>query len=479
MKERKTKIILYLVVLSTISIMILQVFWLTNSYKLQLEKQKGIIYTLVQESLQQERILSLVMSTNFSKEQASDIEKSLGGLMNNINPQNITLSYVDSIGSTQDNVGKILTDTLFESKIITLQNGKKNTLIQKTNFKGVDPPVQQKKIDSILTAKFEELKIPNRFEVQVVRLDSIKNIQKDSITLANAYINYSTPLPPYNFVNIEVYPHFLQGLSEIKGILVISILILGLLLYGLIQLIELFRREKKMSEIKNDFISNMTHEFKTPIATVSLAIESIRNFGVQKDPARLEEYLEICDQELKRVSKMIQSVLRMSQEKPYVIQTESLDLEEMLQKFALAVKPKITAQNGQLHIQHQQSLPAIELDAVHIENIFHNLLDNSLKYCSSTPQIYIRTQRKDQGVLIEFEDNGIGIPSAYLDRIFDQFFRVPTGNTHTYKGFGLGLSYVKKIVDLHQGKISVQSKVDKGTTISIYLPIKQTSHDTH
>jgi two-component system phosphate regulon sensor histidine kinase PhoR len=473
-RDKKTKLILYLVVISTISVLVLQVFWLTTTYQIQEEKQKGIIYTVIQESIQQQRVFSMVDSKLFGNDPGENILKAVGDLLLNTDFNNIVVDYKDSVSNYKINNGS-LSDTIYTTTINRPHNrGSSSTTIKSTNIKKIAPAVQQQHIDSMLTSKFKELQIPHRFLVEVSTLDSLATIQKDSAYLAKSYLNFSSPLPPFNYVNIEVYPSFIQNLLEIKWVLLISILVLSLLLFGLSQLIELYQQEKKMSEIKNDFISNMTHEFKTPIATVSLAIESIRHFGIQNDPKRMDEYLEICDQELKRVSKMIQSVLRMSQEKPYIVQPEPIHLDHMLDQFLKTVKPKLKERHGHIQIIHENTLPMVDLDAVHIENIFHNLLDNSLKYSENDPQISISTRLKGDYLQIDFEDNGIGIPSAYLERIFDHFFRVPTGNTHTYKGFGLGLSYVKKIVELHQGKITVQSKLGKGTTFTMLFPVKNT-----
>lgn len=228
-----------------------------------------------------------------------------------------------------------------------------------------------------------------------------------------------------------------------------------------------------MSEIKNDFISNMTHEFKTPISTVSLAIQSIRYFGIKDDPEKLDEYLGICLNELHRTSSMIERVLKLSHEKPFVIKLEEFSLSELLTTFHNQSKPVLTEFNGILDIQNDSTVDLITADKVHFGNLLFNLLDNSIKYrkAEENPHILIRFYNDDKNLYMIFRDNGIGISKVYLNKIFENFFRVPTGNVHNAQGFGLGLSYVQKIIHLHNGSIKVHSEVSKGTTFTIEIPL--------
>jgi signal transduction histidine kinase len=216
----------------------------------------------------------------------------------------------------------------------------------------------------------------------------------------------------------------------------------------------------------------MTHEFKTPIATASLAVELMSKFGIKDNPEKLDEYLNICGAELKRVSSMIETVLRLAQDNPYILKKESTDLGQILLDFQHQTRSKLDEAKGTLKISIADDFPYIEVDKTHLENILYNLLDNSLKYSRQAPAIQLRVDLEKQYFRLSFSDNGMGIPRDYLDRVFDQFFRVPMGNVHATKGFGLGLSYVKKIVELHGGTIQVESQLDKGTTFVLYIPVK-------
>ncbi len=263
--------------------------------------------------------------------------------------------------------------------------------------------------------------------------------------------------------------YYLQSLFKIISISILVTLSIAVLIYYLLRTIQ---KQKQLSEMKNDFISNMTHEFKTPLATVSLALESIKNFGVRDQPEKLDEYLTIGMGELNRVSMMIEKVLNLAKEKPYHLNKKQVVLSDFIQGIVRQMKPHIDQQNGEVHIDVINELPTVAIDEFHMGNAISNLIDNSLKYKRERPVIQITLKADQESVYIYFRDNGIGIPEAYFSAVFENFFRVPRGNVHDVKGFGVGLSYVLAIVKAHGGSIDVKSKVDQFTEFIIRLPVQ-------
>ncbi|WP_209331295.1 sensor histidine kinase [Lunatimonas salinarum] len=254
-----------------------------------------------------------------------------------------------------------------------------------------------------------------------------------------------------------------------------SLLFLTIIIYCFVYAIRVIFRQKKVSDIKNDFINNMTHEFKTPISTVSLAIEALQDPDIgQRDQFR-NRYLNIIKEENIRLGTQVEQVLQAAalDRKDFVLKFEKIDLLELIENvrshFGLIVEKK----GGTIQVHSEVHQPIIEADAFHLANILNNLLDNANKYSPEKPLIDIFVVASGDSVRISIRDNGIGMNKDALKKIFDKFYRVPTGNIHDVKGFGLGLSYVKTMVEAHHGTVQVESELGKGSIFTINLPIRQ------
>jgi two-component system phosphate regulon sensor histidine kinase PhoR len=226
-----------------------------------------------------------------------------------------------------------------------------------------------------------------------------------------------------------------------------------------------------MSEVKTDFINNMTHELKTPISTVSLALEALVNFDVRNNEERSLRYLDISRRELRRLSTMVEKVLNIAQyEKGEIsLNMELHSINDLIETVAETMSMQVQRKKGTLTCELNAHPDIILVDKVHFNNLLYNLIDNSNKYFVDKPEIYIATKNTNEGVILEISDKGIGMSKESLSRVFDKFYRVPTGNIHNVKGYGLGLSYVKDIVDMHGGKLNFISELNKGTTFIISL----------
>jgi len=232
-------------------------------------------------------------------------------------------------------------------------------------------------------------------------------------------------------------------------------------------------RQKKLSEIKNDFINNMTHELKTPLATISLAIDALKNEKVIQDREKMDYFNGIIKEENKRMNKHVETILQAAVMDRQEIQLTKQPLQvnglinEILSNYALQLQEK----NGAVELQLNARRDLINADPVHFRNLISNLIDNAVKYSKGNLLLKISTSNTNRNVIMRFEDNGIGMSRETVRRIFEKFYRAHTGNIHNVKGFGLGLSYVKTIIDAHNGKIKVDSTLGRGSTFIIEVPL--------
>jgi len=231
-------------------------------------------------------------------------------------------------------------------------------------------------------------------------------------------------------------------------------------------------KQKRLAEIKNDFISNITHELKTPIATVSVAIEALRTFSASMDAKKTKEYLDISANELQRLSLLVDKVLKLSmfEKKEIELQYEILDIKTLVEEVTSSMRLQFEKHQADVHLSVEGNT-TLEGDRLHLVSVIFNLLDNALKYTNGSPaQITIHINGSKDQVRLSIADNGIGIPAEYKDKVFEKFFRVPTGNLHNAKGYGLGLSYVSHVVGKHKGTIKVESFDENGSNFIITLP---------
>ncbi|HTM91873.1 MAG TPA: HAMP domain-containing sensor histidine kinase [Flavisolibacter sp.] len=236
-------------------------------------------------------------------------------------------------------------------------------------------------------------------------------------------------------------------------------------------------RQKKLSEIKNDFINNMTHEFKTPIATISLAVDAIRNEKVQRDTAKLGYFSSIIKEENQRMNRQVETILKsaLMDRQEVQLNLKPLHVHEIIRDVADNFILRLQEKQGMLETDLSATEDLIEGDEVHISNLVTNLMDNAVKYSKENvpPVIRLVTSSNNKKFIIRIEDNGIGMSRETLKRIFEKFYRAHTGNIHNVKGFGLGLNYVKNVVEAHEGIIKAESTLGKGSCFTIEFSLKK------
>ncbi len=263
-------------------------------------------------------------------------------------------------------------------------------------------------------------------------------------------------------------------LSSVWKPMTLSILFTAIILFCFAYTIQVIFRQKKLSEMKTDFINNMTHEFKTPIATISLAADSIGSPMVVSNPDKIRRFVDIIRQENRRMNSQVERVLQMAliDKNEFQLRLDEVNLHDLIRQAVDNFSVQVERREGTLETDLQAERPVIVGDGTHIAGIIHNLLDNANKYSPDKPHITIRTRDVPLGVEITVQDQGLGISKEARKHIFDKFYRVHTGNIHDVKGFGLGLSYVKAIMTAHKGLVDVKSEPGKGSRFILTFPAR-------
>ena len=324
--------------------------------------------------------------------------------------------------------------------------------------------VTVKEVDSAFAQRLKTDKINIGFAVN--RLDSVSTSLPNAVT-----IGFSKPAT-YSYSLMNTFNYYF---GKLKLPLLFSLLLIGITIASFVLLYRNMMRQKRLADLKNEFISNITHELKTPIATVGVAIEALKSFNAIDNPVRTQEYLSISQNELQRLNLLVDKVLKLSmfEKKEVELKYELLNLPDIVDEVVASMRLQIEKHRAVVSVNTEGDC-SLQADRLHLLSVVFNLLDNALKYGSDAPQIKINMEEKENSIELKVADNGIGIPADYVNKVFDKFFRVPHGDTHNAKGYGLGLSYVAHVIKKHKGTISVQSETGKGSTFVINLP-KQTT----
>jgi signal transduction histidine kinase len=297
---------------------------------------------------------------------------------------------------------------------------------------------------------------------------NIREVHAFSGSIESEWVHYN-PLHQYSVVLTDF-----RGLliREIMPQIFFSIFLTVVTLVSFIILYRSLRSQQRLMELKNDFISNMTHELKTPIATVSVALEALKNFNGTDNPKRMSEYLDMAQHELNRLTILTDNVLKTSLFEDHTIDyvPESVDMEKTIGQVYNSMKLVFEKHNATINFSKAGNNFNVRGSSIHLTNVIYNLLDNALKYSIDPPRIDITLHEQDEKISIIVKDHGIGIAPEYKNKIFEKFFRVPTGDVHTIKGYGLGLNYVNSVVKEHGGSIHVESEPGVGSAFSISFP---------
>jgi len=339
-------------------------------------------------------------------------------------------------------------------------------------------------LDSILNSELQKEKITAEYTYYLTSLfpgsPHHRNLtQAENISDSLGVEHYMVNLAPNNTFSepeylIVYFPTQNRDVfKQMWPFLITSIVVILILTFSFYFIMISNLRQKKLSVIKNDFISNMTHEFKTPISTISLASEMLGDESISQTPEKKQRYLKMIRDENKRLSVLVESILQTSilDKGEFKLKLSEVDVHEIINTAINNTHLLIGQRKGSVNTFLKAQNFKLQADRVHLTNIIFNLIDNAIKYSLDVPEITISTYNTAEGIMIQVKDNGIGISKENQRKIFDKFYRVPTGNVHNVKGFGLGLSYVLAVVLKHNGTISVNSEVNKGSCFNVHLPI--------
>jgi signal transduction histidine kinase len=480
-KERFIRNLTIVTVTVLAGIITLQVYWLITSYR----QQKSRFRTDIQNAL-----ASANVKISFKKALNIKSNELLNALDLDALNKGIESSDTDALNNVKDKKNRIFAFPLSDDALQITDTVKLLKYIRrKVDTTRVDPRAVAKEITESDFKMYKaayakellsrEIYIP--YELAIVSdsgyiyrasCDSTKfrGIEfKSSVDeLARPQKNISYGLQAA-FPNANIYLF-----RKMVWILSVTILLIVIGSCSLGYLLVFFFNQKKLSDLRNDFMNNMTHELKTPISSVGVALEMVVNESKQLDANKKTSYLRIAQKELKRLDILTESILKiLSVERAEIkIVKSAISILPWLHNIADNLSPLTEDRSASIRIRVLPENAEVFADKLHMTNVMYNIIENAVKYNNKAkPEIQISVQKKEDHVMIEVSDNGEGIPSQYLKNVFDKFFRVPKGDRHDVKGYGLGLSYVKGIVEMHSGSIEVSSIADKGSTFTIQLPL--------
>ena len=492
MNTNKIRFVITVAIVALLGILFLQGFWIMKSWKFHVRNSRHRVHQAAVHSAHR-------LEKSHFKRMMRHHEKFTHAKTKNQNEQETKINIIQSSNS-DSSIGYDI-----ERKIIVIDED----TIKRIQIKNSDPGFNSESKIAIWNTQLAELNLEEfisdsniLLEINNLPIDSIvsSEMNKEGIEYNYTYeiltSNDSTFLEPTNekskngkaivvplfretlkdqpvFLKIDVAKHRAAFPTSFLLIILTSLLFSGIMIWAFWYVVNGLLKQKRISEIKSDFINNMTHEFKTPISTISLAVDSINHEKVKSDLEKIDYYTSIIKAENKRMNKQVERVLQAAQlEKGELIfEKQKMDLipviKEVIQSFDLILEEK----SGKINLDISQESINLLADENHLFNVFNNLIDNAIKYCKKSPEIKIDVQIEAKTCFIKIKDNGIGMNSEELDHLFSRFYRAESGTLHNIKGFGLGLNYVKYVVEKHNGKIHVSSTINEGSIFKLQFPI--------
>ncbi len=490
-----------LLMIATILIIVgFQVYWIKNNYdreKKLLAGKTGILFRTAVFDLQAKKLhlpaftkdsnmqadIKLVMDDN-EGDHAVFIKKSkdqVVGLANAMRRE-LTDSFKKDTGNhskmmvSVNNSTVVYRDDGLGSESATSVVNDKGKIVQVLySIDSMQDSIKLPEIVAAVQASFKEEKVPVSFRIIPVPAAASKNTippppraRIDIEKMDEVSVGFAHPVT-YQLVLDNSFAYLF---NKIISPLLFSLFLVGVTIFSFLLLYRNLNRQRRLTEIKNEFIGNITHELKTPISTVGVAIEAMQHFNALQNPARTQEYLSIASNELQRLGLLVDKVLKLSMFEKHEVEltTEVFDIKQLVTEVMNSMRLQFEKYRAVIELHTTGDDFNLTADRMHITSVIYNLLDNALKYGSANPRVAIDINSTAKNIIVKITDNGVGIPAAYKEKVFEKFFRVPSGDKHNVKGYGLGLSYVSHIVTQHQGTITIDSEEQKGTTFIIQLP---------
>lgn len=481
-----------------------QLYWLKEAYTIKEKQFDQLVLKALSDvalKIEQEETYNLIIDEVYTNpEQQQSVPSPINDTRNI--PADSTLSARDTIINYHSIKSVNNNDSLLElikKQIASLpgQNSNNPELINKQNYltrvllrmfshkKDIEKRLSSNELEAVLDETLRDYEIDIQYQYAVAKWSSVIVYKSKEFDPENPQSTYRVKLYPEDFYNQEnfLYLHFPNRRNYIiksLGFMGLSTGIITLIIAVTfaITLVLIFK-EKRVSEVKSDFVNNMTHELKTPISTISLASQMLADKGIPDSAKNISKISDIIKQESKRLGFLVEKVLQMAtiDKGKLVLRDKEADMHDLIESVASNFILIVENRGGLLipSLHAEESL--VMIDNTHMTNVISNLLDNAIKYTKNTPEIFIETISRDGYLEVSVKDNGIGVSKANQKRVFEKFYRVPTGNVHDVKGFGLGLSYVKKVIEDHNGTIDIESEPGVGTTITFKLPLIKTNNN--
>jgi len=471
MKQRMIIFTVLMLSIALAGLMIIQGYWIYSAYKV---KQANFIRT-VNEAAFKVIVTMEKMEMVHRFQEPELLIKTVKSAVDAVDSINLVLlKEMQSINTKKD------LEVFYNKYFIKreLMEDRMFNMDERTIKKKVDI----RNVDSLLTSEFRQRDMNTEWEFAVY------NPFGNELRIKEGFTHKAALLDPKQSFHFELFPddmhshpdllliyfpnekHYLLG--QVWTLVIISIILIIIIILSFTYTLIMFFRQGKLSELKTDFINNMTHEFKTPVSTISLACEALNDKDIQKSDELYHTYINIINEENKRLGLMAERILQSAalEKGDLVLHKEMTDLHDVLTEVIRNIGIQIEIKDGQIVKDFQATNSIVEADRMHLVNVVQNLLDNANKYTPVRPQIIVATRDIANGLILSIQDNGIGISKADQKKIFDKLYRVPEGNIHNFKGFGLGLSYVKTVVESHGGTVKLESELKKGTKFEVFLP---------
>lgn len=496
-KAEHVRILVISISMSLLTLLALQFYWLNNAMKLQRENFNILANNAVQEiakRVESQEAMGAFLRASLKTTSANAsvpptglqaAESDYAGHLGNSGFPNLGADLSPWESQPSDDsatlaLEKLLSDNqLFNDNEFMLAFMRE---IQESRNLNIHERVNNELIDSLANVVFEKKELTGEFAYEIVKGDNafFKRVANENKVAGTQNVFLAKLFPGdqlttnyylvFRFYNQRAF--FFSHVSAQIMLSMLSILLLGGSFY---MLVDLLLKQKKLSELKTDFINNMTHELKTPIATINLASEAVLELMRKEENTSAERYNRIIFEENQRLRRHVERILNIAllEKSGFSLKLTTVNLHDLISKAASQTELMVQKKQGQLNLRLLANQHELPLDEMHMLNVFTNLIDNALKYCTRNPEVSIETKNTTDHITIEVRDNGIGMTNAQIKKIFEKFYRVPTGDVHDVKGFGLGLSYVQSIVELHGGKVDVQSIAGDGSTFIITLPFEK------